>query len=204
MKRTAFTLIELLIVVAIIGILAAIAVPNFLNAQIRAKISRCKADMRSLSTALESYYIDWNTFPAPAWDYSIMAFLGFHRLTSPIAYMSSIPDDPFGPSMENSGNLMRGYEYGAGKGGVGANVNPMNTYIFESHGPGRVELTIGGLATMNYPGSSWRSTSAHILIGLIYQTSNGLASRGEIISIGGIPPPDPGLRQFFEIVRSGS
>lgn len=59
----AFTLIELLIVVAIIAILAAIAVPNFLEAQTRAKVSRARADMRSLATALESYHVDNNHFP---------------------------------------------------------------------------------------------------------------------------------------------
>ena len=46
-------MIELLIVVAIIAILALIAVPNFLEAQVRAKVSRVKSDMRNVATALE-------------------------------------------------------------------------------------------------------------------------------------------------------
>ena len=62
-KLRGFTLIELLIVVAIIAILAAIAVPNFLEAQTRAKVSRIRADLRSLATALESYFIDNNAYP---------------------------------------------------------------------------------------------------------------------------------------------
>ncbi|MCX7017480.1 MAG: prepilin-type N-terminal cleavage/methylation domain-containing protein [bacterium] len=62
-RSRGFTLIELLIVVAIIAILAAIAVPNFLEAQTRAKVSRAKSDMRTISTALESYKIDTNKYP---------------------------------------------------------------------------------------------------------------------------------------------
>jgi len=63
MLKKGFTLIELLIVVAIIAILAAIAIPNFLQAQTRAKVSRAEADMRSIATALESYYVDHNEYP---------------------------------------------------------------------------------------------------------------------------------------------
>lgn len=62
-RFAAFTLIELLIVVAIIAILAAIAVPNFLEAQVRAKVSRAKSDMRTIATALESYNVDTNAYP---------------------------------------------------------------------------------------------------------------------------------------------
>jgi len=62
-RKKGFTLIELLIVVAIIAILAAIAIPNFLSAQVRSKVSRAQSDMRTINTALESYYVDNNDYP---------------------------------------------------------------------------------------------------------------------------------------------
>jgi general secretion pathway protein G len=68
MKRNnkGFTLIELLIVVAIIGIIAAIAIPNLLNAIDRGKQKRTMADIRSIGTACESYAIDNNFYPVAA------------------------------------------------------------------------------------------------------------------------------------------
>jgi general secretion pathway protein G len=58
-----FTLIELLIVVAIIGIIAAIAIPNLLNAIDKGKQKRSMADIRSIGSALESYQVDNNFYP---------------------------------------------------------------------------------------------------------------------------------------------
>ena len=65
-NRKGFTLIELLIVVAIIGIIVAIAIPNLLNAIQRAKQKRTMADMRSIGTAVEAYAIDHNFYPPAA------------------------------------------------------------------------------------------------------------------------------------------
>src|SRR3989442_6878139 len=62
-RDTGFTLIELLIVVAIIGIIAAIAIPNLLNAIDRSKQKRTMADMRSVGTACEAYQVDNNFYP---------------------------------------------------------------------------------------------------------------------------------------------
>jgi type II secretion system protein G len=87
-SRKGFTLIELLIVVAIIGILAAIAVPNFLNAQIRAKVARCKSDLKALGMAEEQYFLDNNRYTYP---------FRLSPLTSPVNYIATIPIDVFAP-----------------------------------------------------------------------------------------------------------
>ena len=63
-RQKGFTLIELLIVVAIIGIIAALLIPNFLDALQKAKQKRTVADVRTIATALESARSDAGRYPA--------------------------------------------------------------------------------------------------------------------------------------------
>ncbi len=62
-NRKGFTLIELMIVIAIIIILAAIAIPNYLKMTERARKASIESDLKSVATALESYSTDWGGYP---------------------------------------------------------------------------------------------------------------------------------------------
>ena len=69
-SKKGFTLIELMIVVAIIGILAAIAIPNFLRFQLKSKTSEAKVNLAAIRTAEESYLAEFGSYvvaaPSPA------------------------------------------------------------------------------------------------------------------------------------------
>ena len=105
-----FTLIELLIVVAIIGIIAAIAIPNLLNAIDRSKQKRTMADMRSIGTACEEYAIDNNFYPNTAGTRAALTANGAVTLALQNGYIKIVP-------IQDGWNWS--IEYGTPNGGTG-------------------------------------------------------------------------------------
>ncbi len=203
LKTRAFTLIELLIVIAIIAILALIAVPNFLEAQVRAKVTRVVADQRSLVLAIEAYTVDWGRHPI---GYNAGTALGlwtkyerkraWNAITTPVGYIGSIPNDPFAldsyVQINSNGTEERRFEpmfqYN-----VNRAMSPGDAYRdsaqfvdslaggyywdMYSHGPTRI-------GTMPWPMHmfSWPvNRNPDFVPTNIYDSSNGTISRGLII-----------------------
>jgi len=83
-----FTLIELMIVIAIIAILAAILIPNFLHARAESQTSACEGNLKQLATALEEYAVD-NSGTYPASFANLLAANGG-------VYLKVVPNDPAG------------------------------------------------------------------------------------------------------------
>jgi len=92
-NRKGFTLIELMIVIAIIIILAAIAIPNYLRMTDRARRSRVAGDFTSVATALEAFSVDWGSYPMVPDPAGILADSFGKNNTDTAVYGELIGDD---------------------------------------------------------------------------------------------------------------
>jgi prepilin-type N-terminal cleavage/methylation domain-containing protein len=194
-----FTLIELLIVVAIIAILAAIAVPNFLEAQTRSKVSRCRADLRSMAVAFEAYNVDTNVYPwrpdnvASGWTYPytnpkyggsdyVLPLSILYCVTTPIAYVTGIFKDPFQSAGRPRDVWGQSLYDSAGKSGsyvLDRQVENMRILMPQIATAGN-KWGLWGIG----PDQTWLDNAAAPWNYTLYDATNGTVSKGNIWRVG--------------------
>jgi prepilin-type N-terminal cleavage/methylation domain-containing protein len=190
----AFTLIELLIVVAIIAILAAIAIPNMLEAQTRAKVARVKADLRTIAGAIEMYQVDVNRCPSYHYVVNSHSSVGFsfhiggtvislqnsppfhgpNPVTSPIAYLTSFPKDPYGTRVP--GEVDEAADYYFVNWDYAIEMIPGNPFFVALR-------QLQGTWRLHSPGPDRGGPDTYDMGGLqrVYDPTNGTVSVGDVI-----------------------
>ena len=199
-KDVGFTVIELLIVIVIISIIAAIAVPNLMSANIRAKVSGVKADMGSIAIALEDYKIDdpnrnYPVEPPTPYGHDEIAVSGqafddpsdavglgelvFPEGASDPVYLHRIPGDPFNDGGEEEWNGESGahnnhYCYFTADANQESSSTEAKYWALVSYGPDK-DLDIA-----NYSQAKAAVDSGTNL----YDPDNGITSSGDVVIIG--------------------
>jgi prepilin-type N-terminal cleavage/methylation domain-containing protein len=186
--QKAFTLIELLIVVAIILVLIAIALPNLQEARIRAQVARVRSEYQSLATSLECYCLDWRGYPyfdsynLPARYNPIVYRL--IPLTTPVAYIQNVSfQDPF------LGFAAEGYEDDESR----FYYNYRNHEVWKSSTTPSPRLSVWVLNSMGPDGITDRGLLtelwARALVSpdtvVLYSPTNGTRSAGDMPRTGG-------------------
>ena len=165
--------------VVVTGMMAGIALPNMMEAQSRSKVSRARSDMRSMATALESYYVDNNSYAAwAAGDLGVNSFLpqnsparnmptfrryttgGPMTLTTPIAYITGYMKDPFAQGQ-----------------GIYSYYSTKNGWILISPGP---DSDYDIIPQQEYQDNFSMGTIPPGLLDKTYDPTNGTISNGDI------------------------
>jgi len=179
--KIGFTIIELLVVVAIIAMITAIAVPNLMSTNIRAKIKGINSDMEGIAIALEDYRIDNEDYPhqydsnydkiATATPFTEDNARGLGKLVYPTTsdstpvYLTSIPKDPFNTNEEPGGGYYSYFTTGD---------STPTSWALVSYGPDK-----DGDIT-NYDGAKNAVNNGTNL----YNPDNGITSGGDIVITG--------------------
>lgn len=196
-KKTpkASRLLGWMIIIAILMIIAAFVIPDFMEPVHRPKTANVRTDLRSISTALEAYYVDDNRYPLSFSDISRNLFArfgadspmssqptfgllssGYANLTSPVPFMDRVPYDPFAPARLRHAPFCY-YTDPAGKGWILWSAGPDMKYDLTSR-------NIGGI----YNPANPNMVSDPALLSLTFDPTNGSTSHGDIWRISGNQP----------------
>ena len=192
-------MIELLIVIAIIAVITAIAVPNLISANVKAKVKGIKAEMGSIAIALEDYRMDEGDYPVepgslgygpdviakPNIDFDDPTdAIGLGQLVFPDGasdpvYLYRIPGDPFNDSGEEEWNGTSGahnnhYSYFTADASGAASSTEAKYWALVSYGPDKdLDITSYSDARDAYDNGTD-----------LYDPDSGITSNGDIVIIG--------------------
>ncbi len=172
-KRSGFTIVELLIVIVVIAILAAITIVSYNGIQNRAKDAQRKSDIASIAKVLELYYLDYGYYPPGSGSTSIngswstTADASWSNLATTLQpYMSKLPRDPVSKQMGVGAfpwNDAEGYDYSYTSSsaycGITPSAQPSQMYIIVYKLSGTQEQNLIGNCSSNallYTGSNYR------------------------------------------------